>query len=190
MKRRAQPHFFAFTVKYNGLADRIITEVSLTPAYDPKAHKQPPYPLFSTQALWDTGATNSMVTAEVAAAMNLVPIGRTRLKHGGGIAETNTYLVNMFLPNYVAVPGIQVAELPIIGEGFGVLVGMDIISKSDLSITNVGGETWMTFRIPSIERIDYVVEASKIKYAGVGRNDPCPCGSGKKFKQCCGRAVT
>lgn len=21
-----------------------------------------------------------------------------------------------------------------------------------------------------------------------GRNDPCPCGSGRKFKQCCGRA--
>jgi uncharacterized protein len=20
----------------------------------------------------------------------------------------------------------------------------------------------------------------------IGRNDPCPCGSGKKFKQCCG----
>ena len=23
-------------------------------------------------------------------------------------------------------------------------------------------------------------------YAGVGRNEPCPCGSGKKFKQCHG----
>jgi len=23
--------------------------------------------------------------------------------------------------------------------------------------------------------------------ANIGRNDPCPCGSGKKFKQCCGR---
>ncbi len=22
----------------------------------------------------------------------------------------------------------------------------------------------------------------------VGRNDPCPCGSGKKFKKCCGSA--
>jgi SEC-C motif-containing protein len=22
----------------------------------------------------------------------------------------------------------------------------------------------------------------------VGRNDPCPCGSGKKYKQCCGRS--
>jgi preprotein translocase subunit SecA len=21
----------------------------------------------------------------------------------------------------------------------------------------------------------------------VGRNDPCPCGTGKKFKKCCGR---
>ncbi|MBQ5770545.1 MAG: SEC-C domain-containing protein, partial [Clostridia bacterium] len=20
-----------------------------------------------------------------------------------------------------------------------------------------------------------------------GRNDPCPCGSGKKFKECCGK---
>ena len=23
----------------------------------------------------------------------------------------------------------------------------------------------------------------------VGRNDPCPCGSGKKYKQCCGKNV-
>jgi len=28
----------------------------------------------------------------------------------------------------------------------------------------------------------YVREAPK-----VGRNDPCPCGSGKKFKKCCGK---
>lgn len=23
---------------------------------------------------------------------------------------------------------------------------------------------------------------------GTGRNDPCPCGSGKKYKKCCGKA--
>ena len=23
----------------------------------------------------------------------------------------------------------------------------------------------------------------------VGRNDPCPCGSGKKYKKCCGRNI-
>jgi serine-type anaerobic sulfatase-maturating enzyme len=32
-------------------------------------------------------------------------------------------------------------------------------------------------------------EARRRRFAatGVGRNDPCPCGSGRKFKQCCGR---
>jgi uncharacterized protein YecA (UPF0149 family) len=30
---------------------------------------------------------------------------------------------------------------------------------------------------------------SKIYHAPkkIGRNDPCPCGSGKKYKNCCGR---
>lgn len=27
----------------------------------------------------------------------------------------------------------------------------------------------------------------QVKRAKVGRNDPCPCGSGKKYKNCCGR---
>ncbi len=29
------------------------------------------------------------------------------------------------------------------------------------------------------------VQVDKSKQAG--RNDPCPCGSGKKFKKCCGK---
>lgn len=32
-------------------------------------------------------------------------------------------------------------------------------------------------------------ERPKIDTTGVGRNDPCPCGSGKKFKKCCGAPV-
>lgn len=31
-------------------------------------------------------------------------------------------------------------------------------------------------------------ESERIKRT-VGRNDPCPCGSGKKYKKCCGRNV-
>jgi len=31
-------------------------------------------------------------------------------------------------------------------------------------------------------------QASQVKHSGkVGRNDPCPCGSGKKYKKCCGK---
>ena len=25
----------------------------------------------------------------------------------------------------------------------------------------------------------------RVDYSGVGRNEDCPCGSGRKFKQCC-----
>jgi preprotein translocase subunit SecA len=34
-----------------------------------------------------------------------------------------------------------------------------------------------------------VAVAANNPYAGVGRNDPCPCGSGKKFKKCHGAGV-
>ncbi len=33
---------------------------------------------------------------------------------------------------------------------------------------------------------DDPVEQAKADHA-IGRNDPCPCGSGKKFKKCCGK---
>ncbi len=31
-------------------------------------------------------------------------------------------------------------------------------------------------------------EVAKSMQPKVGRNEPCPCGSGKKFKKCCGAA--
>ncbi|MEJ7608378.1 MAG: SEC-C metal-binding domain-containing protein [Bryobacteraceae bacterium] len=37
---------------------------------------------------------------------------------------------------------------------------------------------------------DSTTEAQPVvKGARVGRNDPCPCGSGKKYKKCCGTAA-
>ena len=32
-----------------------------------------------------------------------------------------------------------------------------------------------------------VKKASPKRVAKIGRNDKCPCGSGKKYKQCCGK---
>ncbi len=31
-----------------------------------------------------------------------------------------------------------------------------------------------------------IVKGQPIRVTKVGRNDPCPCGSGKKYKKCCG----
>ena len=34
---------------------------------------------------------------------------------------------------------------------------------------------------------DKVKKSAPKKVNKVGRNQPCPCGSGKKYKQCCGK---
>ncbi|WP_298959472.1 DUF1186 domain-containing protein [uncultured Methylobacterium sp.] len=40
--------------------------------------------------------------------------------------------------------------------------------------------------LPDDEDPDYVpLEPERNPYRHVGRNDPCPCGSGRKFKKCC-----
>ncbi len=34
---------------------------------------------------------------------------------------------------------------------------------------------------------DFKKSKTVVKGKKIGRNDPCPCGSGKKYKKCCGR---
>lgn len=86
---------------------------------------------------------------------------------------------------------VRVTEAIITGDA-DVLIGMDIIQNGDLTLTNENNKTVFSFQIPSIGGIDPAAhegrsgaphKASDIK---VGRNDPCPCGSGKKYKKCCG----
>jgi preprotein translocase subunit SecA len=42
----------------------------------------------------------------------------------------------------------------------------------------------------SVKTTGSTASAADDPYAGVGRNAPCPCGSGKKYKMCHGRAGT
>jgi uncharacterized protein YecA (UPF0149 family) len=76
--------------------------------------------------------------------------------------------------------------------GTDVLIGMDIISMGDFTVTASKRKTKFSFQIPSTHDTDYVKEykqkppAPIIKEAAPGRNAPCSCGSGKKYKHCCG----
>lgn len=47
---------------------------------------------------------------------------------------------------------------------------------------------WLPYREAIMERV--VAQSYQRSGPKVGRNDPCPCGSGKKFKKCCGLAGT
>ncbi len=191
---KPRPAINAFTIKFDRRVNRVITEAHLSPAYDPG---NPPDPIpnhVKTQALWDTGATGSVITSGMVKALGVSPAGLVNVNHAGGASQSHTYVVNLVLPNRVGIPGVRVTECPDIADGFGVIIGMDIIGLGDLAITNSADKTLMTFRLPTSGGIDFVKEAERQAFAGVGRNDPCPCGrtdsNGRplKYKKCHGRA--
>jgi uncharacterized protein YchJ len=117
-----------------------------------------------------------------------------------GIHRSNVYLVNAMLPNNVGFVNLRVTEGNLTGP-FDVLIGMDIIASGDFAITHNEGKTLFSFRVTSIGRIDFVKPDNTIvfpkqyakeakattKTPKVGRNAPCPCGSGLKYKKCCGK---
>lgn len=193
MPSSGKPIFHAFTTRFNGRVNRIINEIKVTRAFDPAHPPDPPFPEYGTYALWDTGATNSVLTKSTVLALGLIPTGTVMVNHAGGASRSNQYLVNIFLPNHVGVPGVPVSECEEIVGGCGAIIGMDIISNGDFSVTNRNGLTWVSFRLPSIDSIDYVAEANRIMFAGTSRNAPCPCGkkdaggSPVKFKHCHGK---
>jgi uncharacterized protein len=46
---------------------------------------------------------------------------------------------------------------------------------------------WLPYRQAVVERT--IATTFERAHPKTGRNDPCPCGSGKKFKKCCGAAA-
>ena len=168
--------FHACTIKHDGITNRIVTNIRLCQAYDPQITPSPPFPLHEVIALWDTGATKSVITDATALALNLSPVGTAMVSHAGGMSPSNTYLVNFILPNNVVIYGVLVTKCHDTAGNFGAIIGMDIICKGDFAITNVADKTCMSFRYPSIHTIDYVEEANRFNAGlNVGRNAPCPC---------------
>lgn len=190
MSSQTGRNFQAFTLRYKGRANQLVTAIQLFPAFDPTNPPAQKPPRFETTALWDTGASKSVISPAVVSALALTPVGTVNVSHAGGTSLSPTYLVNIGLPNRVGFAGILVSEFPSVGGAFEAIVGMDIISLGDLSLTNVGGKTCMSFRTPSTKENDFVAESNQRIFGKAGRNDPCPCGSKdadgrpKKFKLC------
>ena len=175
----------AFTYKANGRANVLLSEVSVSAnqeLFGDKAKEK-------FNAIWDTGATNTAISSKVVKKCGLIPTGQATSNTANGQCIVNTYLIDISLPNNVNIKGVQATEFTAV-EGADLLIGMDIMSLGDLAISNYQGKTTFTFRVPSIACTDYVKQLNTLKQATstkIGRNDPCPCGSGKKYKNCHGK---
>jgi predicted aspartyl protease len=190
LKYKNPSHFF--TIKSNGIAKTLLMDNIEFVQIDA------PFTRFKTKGIWDTGATGTVITQEVLDALQLKPFGRTKVSTASVSNETKeTYLVNVYLKADLLIQGVEVTVGKIAAEhGINCLIGMDIITLGDFSLTNFEGKTCLSFRLPSQHSVDYVKKfqaekeiierhfAAKRKF-----NTPCICGSGKKFKNCHGRVL-
>lgn len=139
----------AFTVRSSGgLLRVLITDINV---HLPGSSNYTPI-----KAIWDTGASGSAITKKVALQLGLIPTGMAQVNTANGIATQNTYTIDIGLPNKVIIQGIIATEIDALAAGCDALIGMDVITLGDFSITNHNGSTCMSFRVPSGHEIDYV----------------------------------
>ena len=187
-------NFIAFTKEEKGIIKVLKTQVEII--VDKKIN--PNYTKIRDKyiAIWDTGATNTVISEKLAQELNLTPIGKASVSTAGGIIEVNKYLLGLKLPNNLQIRNVMITAGKLNGTDF--LIGMDIITLGDFSVTNLNDKTTFSFRYPSCETIDYVMQAKELrrKYLQkslkqmekeIKKGGKCPCGSGKQFRYCHGK---
>ncbi len=143
---------YAFTVTYPSRISIIATKIEVKPCQllvETNLNLQ-------TNAVWDTGATRSVISTRLAESLKLIPTGITEVSGVHGKKNCSNYLIDVVLPNQVMIQQVSVIESSEIP--FDVLVGMDIIGFGDFCLSNANNKTKFTFQIPSTHETDYVSE--------------------------------
>lgn len=178
----------SLVVKYETLQREMITPVQIGHSFEQDIPEVPHPFVEKYKAVWDTGATVTCITEELAEKLSLVQSGTSFSFGVTGGAECNKFLISLYLPNGLVIPELEVSDCK--GNiGCDVLIGMDVIMHGDFAISNFKNKTTFTFRIPSVEEVDYTKQMPRtllLKSNKTGRNTLCSCGSGKKYKKCCG----
>jgi predicted aspartyl protease len=150
----------AFTAEYDGVVRELATNCGVCKAYNPALQPGQTHPPISEyKALWDTGATGSVVSTQVVRTLGLESTGKTKVFHANGESVVNTYSINILLPNQVVFSTLRVTEG--ILNDTDVLIGMDIISRGDFAVTTSQGKTKFSFQVPSTHDTDFVKECNR-----------------------------
>ncbi len=175
-------HIHSITIPFNGLSQQITSDIVITNLNSNTS--------ITTKGLWDTGASHSAITSQLAKSIGLTPISKTIAVTANGSVRANVYNVKLTLHNENIYQYTRITECSKLSdENINVLIGMNVINKGDFIISNYNGKTVLTFRIPSIKSYDFVKKhnkKSKIINTIVHFNTKCSCGSGKRYLRCCG----
>lgn len=134
-----------FTEKYKSIQRKLINSAVVE---SEKEH-------VPVKAQWDTGATGTCISKELANKLKLIPTGLVNVHTPSGIGTMNKYMINLVLNNEVRFANLSVMDSEIGKQGIDVLIGMDIISNGDFAVSNYDGKTYFSFRLPSQEHVEY-----------------------------------
>jgi hypothetical protein len=143
-----------FTATAEGRANVLITPCFVAPVFDPKGPPEARRDYRQYRAIWDTGATNTVISHRVAEQCGLKQVGVARVRDTHEVRWCATYFVNLRLMNDMLFVGRKVTKANLTGAD--ILIGMDIIGEGDFAVTSKDGNTVFSFRVPSVECIDFV----------------------------------
>lgn len=173
--------FSAFTLSGNGILNNLTLQVGVLKIGSVKNGLITQKPM-NFNAIWSTGAKVSCISSNVVKAMSLK----------ANEDNSANYLVDFLLPNNIHFNAVNAKFMQANpANDYDIIIGMEIISKGDMTLTNKNGKTVFSFRVPSIGADDFVKlhrqmqKPAKLSIVGVQHHQMCPCGSGKKYKNCC-----
>ena len=147
----------SFTYRHRGWTRYLISEVCAYSRAKPYALRDPDKDM-DRRALWDTGASCTVIRKGLADVLGLKPVSVRTVATSQGKFEALCYYIDVYLPNGVIVPNLLVVEAQS-DNSWDVLIGMDIIGQGDFAVSNFKGKTTFTFRIPSSSEIDFTENA-------------------------------
>ena len=140
-----------YTKEYESQPEAILTSVIICPAVDLSANVAVPVHCQVENVLWDTGATNTLISQEVVDALGLQPKNKALISSAGGDVESWIYLVHVILPTGTAELNVQ--ALLNDNSDYDVVIGMDIINSCDFCYTNKDGKSTISLCHPAKEKI-------------------------------------
>lgn len=124
--------------EYDSLVNVIQTDSIIMPSIDEITKSgQLKYTQVSSM-VWDTGATNTLISSQVVDALELVPLEESLVEGVGGIVKSLVYEISLYLANDIVFNNVK-ALCSDIGD-YDLVVGMDIIAQGDFVVSNNQGK--------------------------------------------------
>lgn len=126
--------------EYDSLVNVIQTDSIIMPSIDEITKSGRLKYTQVSSMVWDTGATNTLISSQVVDALELVPLEESLVEGVGGIVKSLVYEISLYLANDIVFKNVK-ALCSDIGD-YDLVVGMDIIAQGDFVVSNNQGKIW------------------------------------------------